>query len=109
MAGAWFFVLNTDGQLIAISRQDGTVAWITQLDPFEDMEKQSDPIRWVGPVLAGDRLVVGGSNRLALAISPYTGKILGQQKLPGIPPLAPSVAAGTLYMLTDDATLTAYR
>ena len=109
VAGDWIFVLTTDSQLVALARADGGVAWVTQLDRFGNMEKQRDPMRWVGPVLAGDRLVVGSSNGRALAVSPYTGDILGEQKLPGATAVAPSVAGSTLYVLTDDATLTALR
>lgn len=109
IAGDWIFVLTTDDQLVALARADAAVAWITQLDGFANMEKRRDPIRWVGPVLAGDRLVVGSSNGRALAVSPYTGKILGEQKLPGATAVAPVVAGDTLYVLTDDATLTALR
>ncbi|MCW3477025.1 outer membrane protein assembly factor BamB family protein [Limobrevibacterium gyesilva] len=108
-AGNWLFVLSDSGQLAAVARDDGSVAWVTQLDRFENMKKQTDPIRWVGPVLAGDRLVVAGTNKFALALSPYTGEIIGKQELPGAAALTPIVADGTLYILTDNATLTAFR
>jgi outer membrane protein assembly factor BamB len=109
VAGEWLFVVSEDGEVAAVACADGVVAWTTQLDQFENMEKKRDPIRWVGPVLAGDRLVVAGSQGVALSISPYTGKILGQQKLSDPIAVAPIVAGETLYILTDDATLTAYR
>ena len=44
----------------------------------KNTEKQQDPIPWIGPVLAGDRLIVAGTNAQALAVSPYTGEILGR-------------------------------
>ncbi len=108
-AGDWLFILDQDSVLAAVSAVDGTVAWTIQLDRFTDMEKLRDPITWIGPVLGGDRLVVAGSNGTAMAISPYTGAILGKQDLPGAASLSPSIAGGTLYLLTDDATLTALR
>ncbi len=108
-AGDWLFVLTDDQMVAAINRQDGAVAWVTQLPRWETPEKQEDPIRWVGPALAGDRLVVAGSTKEALAISPYTGKILGTQPLSGVASLAPVVADGTLFLVTDDGTLLALR
>ncbi len=109
VAGGWLFVLSDEGEVAALACADGVAAWSTQLDRFENMEKKRDPIRWVGPVLAGDRLVVAGSQGVAVSISPYTGKVLGQQKLADAAAVAPVVAGDTLYVLTDDATLTAYR
>ena len=107
VAGDWLFLLSTAGQLAAIARTDGHVAWVTQMPPFEDAEKQKDPIHWIGPVLAGDRLILGSSNRLLMAVSPYTGDILGQQKLSDAVAVSPSVAGGTIFVITDDATLVA--
>ena len=109
IAGDWLFVLDQQDVLAAISAIDGNVAWTTQLPGFRNMKNHTDPIRWIGPLLAGDRLVVAGGNAEALAVSPYTGAIIGRQKLPGAASLSPVVAAGTLYLLTDDATLTAFR
>ncbi|MDE2575597.1 MAG: PQQ-binding-like beta-propeller repeat protein [Rhodospirillales bacterium] len=109
VAGDWVFVLSDDRQLAAIRRADGLVGWATQLDMFRNMKAQTGPIHWVGPVLAGDRLVVAGSNGRAVSVSPYTGKILGQIDLGGTPSMAPIVAGGTLYILTNDATLSALR
>lgn len=109
VAGDWLFIASLGGQIAAISLLDGQVAWVTQLDTFENMEKKKDPIRWLGPVLAGDRLVVAGTNGVAFALSPYTGQVLGREKLSGGAALAPVVAGGTVYIVTDDAALTAYR
>jgi outer membrane protein assembly factor BamB len=109
VAGDWLFLLSTAGQLAAIARNDGGVAWVTQMPQFEDEEKKKDPIHWIGPVLAGDRLILGSSNGLAMAVSPYTGKILGQQELSDAMSVAASVAGGTVYVITDDATLVALR
>jgi outer membrane protein assembly factor BamB len=107
VAGDWLFLLSTAGQLAAIQRIDGRVAWVTQMPRFEDEEKEKDPIHWIGPVLVGDRLILGSSNRLLMAVSPYTGDILGQQKLSDAVAVTPSVAGGTVYVIADDATLVA--
>ena len=59
-----------------------------------------------GPVVGtldrqADRLVVAGSTQQALALSPYTGKILGQQELSGAASVPPVVAEGTVFVVTD--------
>ena len=109
LAGDWLFLLASDNDVVALNRTDGSLAWITPLPSFQDAEKQRDPIHWVGPTLVGDRLILAGSIKRAVAISPYTGKVLGRQDLTGAAALAPVVAAGTVYLVTDDAALLALR
>lgn len=109
VAGDWMFILGTDGRLAAVERSDGRVVWIRQLPQFEDEEKKKNPIRWIGPVLAGDRLILGSSSAQAIAVSPYTGEILGTQPLPGAMSVSPAIAGGTVFVITDDATLAALR
>jgi outer membrane protein assembly factor BamB len=108
-AGPWLFVVSLEQKIGAVSRDDGRVAWVTQLPRWENEEKQRDPITWYGPLLVGDRLVVAGTSKQALAISPYTGEILGQQDLSGKASLGPIVAAGTVFVVTDDGRLLALR
>jgi outer membrane protein assembly factor BamB len=111
VAGDWLFVTSAEQQVAALNAQDGRVAWVTDLPRWENEEKSKDPIHWYGPTLAGDRLIVSSTNSdpEALAISPYTGKILGRQSLPGRASLAPIVAAGTMFQVTDDGSLLALR
>ena len=109
IAGDWLFVVTADQQIAALNRIDGRVAWVADLPRFENEEKKRDPIHWFGPVLVGDRLVVAGNNGKSLAISPYTGKTLGEQDLSGPASLAPAVADGTVFVVTDNGNLTALR
>ncbi len=109
VAGDYLFVLTSHGELLCLSRRSGGIRWVTQLPRYENPEDKEDPIFWSGPVLAGDRLVVVGSNEEAVAVSPYTGEVLGRLDLPGSVSLAPVVADKTLYVLTDDADLVALR
>ncbi len=109
VAGDWMFVASAVQQLTALNRNDGASAWVLDLPQFDNEEKQRDPVHWYGPTLAGDRLIVVGTNGQALAVSPYTGKVIGKQALSGAASLAPVVAAGTVYLITDDASLLALR
>jgi len=108
-AGDWLFVISLDQRMAAMNRADGRVAWVTDLPRYQNPEKQKDPITWYGPLLVGDRLVVAGTNRQALAASPYTGEILGQQDLSGAASLGPVAAGGTVFVVTDDGRLLALR
>jgi outer membrane protein assembly factor BamB len=109
VAGDWLFVISSDQQLGAVNRMDGRIAWVADLPRWGDEEKQEDPIYWFGPLLVGDRLIAAGTNEEALSVSPYTGAILGRQKLSGAASLGPVAAGRTVFIVTDDATLLALR
>jgi len=109
VAGDFVYVLDNNGELICLTRDDGRIRWIQSLPLWEDEENKEDQIFWAGPVLAGDRLIVVGTTGQALSLSPYTGEILGAIELPSAAHLPPVVANGTLYFLADDAQLVALR
>jgi len=106
-AGDWLFVLTAEQQLAAIGRVDGRVRWITDLPRFDNPDKQRDPIFWAGPLVADKHLFVAGSTRKLLVIDPADGAILSQQDLPAAASLSPIAAQGKVFVLTDDATLSA--
>jgi outer membrane protein assembly factor BamB len=66
-------------------------------------------VLWGGPVLAGDRLLVAGTTGDLLAVSPYTGEILGKLDVRDPVRLAPIVANRTIYVLTESGRLIALR
>ncbi len=109
VAGDFVFVLTTDATVAAITARDGRIRWITPIGLYENPEKRRGRINWSGPVLVGDRLIVSGSNGVTLTLSPYTGAIVGEQDMPDAVSLSPAVANETLYFLTDEARLVAYR
>ena len=109
VAGEFIYLLTIENELLCITSRDGRVKWVSQLPLWEDPEDRQDRIFWTGPVLAGDRLLVSGSDGEALAVSPYTGQMLGRQSMPDAVSLPPIVADGSIYFLTDDAELVSYR
>ena len=109
VAGDFLYVLSTQGELICLSRKGGRVYWVQGLPRFEDPEEREGLIIWTGPILTKNRLIVAGSHGEALAVSPYTGSILGRENLPDGVSVPPVAASGSVYFLSDDAELTAYR
>ena len=109
VGGDFIFVLTSDATVAAITARDGRIRWLTPIGLFEDPEHRRGRITWSGPVLAGDRLIVSGSHGLALTLSPYTGDIIGELEMPDAVSLPPAIASETLYFLTDEARLVAYR
>lgn len=108
-AGDYVYVLTTDQELICLTRKEGKVKWMHQLQRWDDPESRSGVIVWAGPVLVSDRLVLVSSNGIAAAISPYTGELLGKMEIPEGTFIAPVVANGTLYLYTSNAELVALR
>ncbi len=109
LAGDFIYVLSTSGELVCLLRRDGRVRWVRALERFQDPKEKSEPITWVGPVLAGDRLLVAGSNRDVWSISPYTGRLMGRIRLPRGTLIPPVIADQTVLFLTDGAELIALR
>lgn len=109
VAGDFIYTITNDNELIAVSRDDGKVLWVLGLPKFEDPKDLDDPITWTGPLLVSDRLIVAGSTGEALAVSPYTGRLLGVEELPDGIAVPPISAGGFVFFLADDAELTAYR
>jgi outer membrane protein assembly factor BamB len=111
VAGDFIYLVTLDAEVLCLSRRDGRVRWVRQLDRYlrPDSSRNKGVVSWYGPVLAGDRLVLVSSNGQAVSLSPYNGDLLGRMRLSGSAGVAPAVANGVLYLLTDDARLIAMR
>ena len=109
VAGDWLFVVTDDAKLLCIARGSGKIRWINQLPAFEKMKSKKGQIDYSGPVLAGGRLIVTGSNGVIVNIDPANGSFQSQTRVgPGIS-LPPVVAGETLYVYADDGKLHAFR
>lgn len=109
VAGEYIYVVTAASEVVALSRSDGGILWVQTLPRFEDERRRRDPISWRGPVLAGDRLLLGSSRGEVVALSPYTGRNLGTFRVSGGVAVTPIVADGSLYVFTDSARLYALR
>lgn len=109
IAGEWVFVVGDDGRLICIARATGKIRWIGQLPRWRDAEDEEGAIRWTGPVLAGNRLIlVSGDGRMA-QVNPNDGSITSMTEISGGTRLPPVVANGMLYVMDDSGRITAWR
>src|SRR3954470_22185332 len=108
VAGRFLFVVTSGADVAAVERDTGKVKWVTPLTQYAD-EKRRNPIQWVGPVLASDRLLVGGSTGELLSLSPYSGEVIGKLAIGTPMRLAPVVANRTIYILADSGRLIALR
>jgi outer membrane protein assembly factor BamB len=109
LAGDFLFMITNDAELICVARRDGRVRWVHQLRKWEDEETKKGVVTWVRPILAGDQLFVANSMGEAEIVAPDTGESVSKMELPGPVSVSPVVAGGTVFVLTDDATLLALR
>jgi len=109
VAGDFIFLVTTSAEVLALSRRDGRIRWVTQMPRFTDPDDREGSISWSGPVLVGDRLLLASSTGEARAVSPYNGETLGEIDIPRGTFISPTVANKTVYILTDAAELLAFR
>ncbi len=109
VVGDWLYVVTDEAKLLCIARATGKVKWLTQLQRYRDDKVKKGTVSWVGPVLAGDRLILVSSDGQMVNASPADGRILstGDAKAPVF--LSPVVAAQTLFLLDNQGHLTAWR
>ncbi len=108
VAGNHIFVVTQDNNLVALSRESGTIRWVTQLPSYKNPTKKKDPIQWNGPVMAGGRLLMLNSAGELAEADPQTGEITATTKIGSSFYLPPVIAGGVMYVLAEDGTLLAF-
>lgn len=108
VAGDSVFVVTTTGDVVALNFDDGRVRWVSDLPSFKNPDRRKGPIRWAGPVLANEQLVLASSHGKLLFLSPSTGEVLGERSIGNGTFIAPIVADGKLFVLTSGGDLIAF-
>ncbi|MCG8562474.1 MAG: PQQ-binding-like beta-propeller repeat protein [Hyphomicrobiales bacterium] len=98
VAGDAVFLVDTNGKLMALGRSDGEVRWMLDLP---------NGGKWNGPVLASGKLWLASEEGLLVSVDAKTGTLGSQVDLDTPVFIAPVVASGRMYVLTDKARLVA--
>jgi len=109
IVGDFVYAVTTEGQVVCMSKLDGTVVWLQQLEAFENAKKRKKRIVWSGPIIAGNRLFLASSKGEKVIINPADGSIMSSGKVGGDVFVPPIIANETVYVLTDEAKLIALR
>ena len=109
IAGEWLFVVTDDARLVCLARSNGKARWISQLPRYRKEKKKSGPITWYGPVLAGNRLILTNSRGQIVSAAIEDGHVLNTIDTKDDFTLPPIVAKSTLYTLSQDGRIAAYR
>jgi len=110
IAGDVLYLLTENNEIVCLLHRDGRIRWVTQLSQNVDPEDGSSlSLTWRGPVLAGEQLLVTNSRGDLVMISPYDGSQLNRLELPSPAASTLVIANETVFVLTEDAELLAYR
>ncbi|MDB6182316.1 PQQ-binding-like beta-propeller repeat protein [Paracoccus fistulariae] len=111
VAGGSVFAVNDQAQLIRLDAASGGVIWRVDMPYYTDtkVKRQDSIYAHFGPVLAGGRLFVASSDGVLRSFDPRSGQLVGQAAIPGGAASAPVVAGQTLYVLSRQGQLIAFR
>jgi outer membrane protein assembly factor BamB len=110
--GGSLFLISDQGQLMRLDAATGARIWAVQLPyyvPVKKKKNRRDIFPDYGPILAGGRLVVASGDGQILSFDPASGKQLAAVQMPAGAAAEPVVAGRTLYVVTTDGKLRAFR
>ena len=116
-AGDVVYLVSRGGEVICVNRENGQVYWIRDLNEgrtrreggFLFVGRREVRPTWSGPVLASNRLVLTSTFGDLVALNPKTGQTEKSLNLGQSAFITPIAVNGTVYVLTDEATLIAVR
>lgn len=110
-AGNALFLVNDVNQLVRLDAATGQPVWRIDLPdlPSARNARRKEVVGHYGPILAGGRLIVASSDGFVRQYDPTSGALLGSIPLDGGAASAPVVAGETLYVVSKDGQLHAFR
>ncbi len=99
VAGSTVYVVDIKGELMAMTAKDGKLLWRTKLPGGG---------RWSGPVLAGGQLWLVSTKGMMVGVNAKLGSVAYKRGLGVKMTIAPVVAGGRMYVLTDKAKLLSF-
>ena len=109
IAGNRLYLISSEGQIVSLDKDKGTVIWVSQLARFKDKVERTGQIFWSGPLMAGGRLLAFSTDGRVAEIDPEKGTLIREWGSGENIKISPIVAGGTLYILSEDGDLIAYR
>ena len=105
------FIVSDQAQLIRLNAETGEVIWSVDLPYFrkERLKRRKGVYSHHGPVLAGGRLLVGSDDGQLRSFDPQDGRLISSVSVPGGAASLPAIVNGTLYILSGNGQLLAYR
>ncbi|GJM02510.1 MAG: pyrrolo-quinoline quinone [Rhodomicrobium sp.] len=99
VAGGMVYVVDVSGELMALTAKSGKLVWRTKLPGGG---------RWSGPVLAGGKLWAVSTKGMIVGVDGKLGSVTAKRSVGSKMGIAPVIASGQMYVLTDKAKLLAF-
>lgn len=111
VVGGSVFVVNDEARLVRMDAATGEVIWSVEMPYFvkQKPKRQKAIFAHYGPVLAGGRIVVASSDGVLRLFDPTDGTLVARADIPGGAASAPALAGGTLYVVSGNGQLLAFR
>lgn len=109
--GGSVFLMSDRNRVVRLDASSGAFIWAQPL-PLHTQTRErrrAEIFPHYGPVLAGGRLIVGSGDGMLRSFDPASGALLGETELRSGAAITPVVVGGTLYVVSRDGRLTAYR
>ena len=101
ISGEALYIIDTLGKLLCLDSKTGKLLWSVQLKTNDDGEE----IRWYGPLLTSNKLLVANSFGTILSLSPFTGKTLSKLNFDGEFILSPFQIKNEVFLITKKGTI----
>jgi len=110
-AGGSLFLISDGGELVRINGADGSRIWGIELPHYtRDRERRrAEVFAHYGPILAGGRLIVASNDGFLRSFDPASGNLVSEIAVPRGASTNPVVVDGTLYVVSTDGQLHAFR
>lgn len=113
VAGNTIFLISSNSELVALGRNTGVLEWARPLDAYIDPKEHNEQTRsallWNGPVFAGGTLYITAPNGKIIRVNPETGQKSGEFDNGSRVALSPAIADGTMFLISQDGTLSAWK
>ena len=111
VVGSSLFTVSDENNLIRVSKADGKLVWSTPLPNSTQTSglRRGKSVVHHGPILSGGRLLLASSDALIRQFDPANGDLIKIIKMPSGAASAPIVVDGTLYVLSTNGNLLAFR
>ncbi|MGL6211598.1 MAG: PQQ-binding-like beta-propeller repeat protein [Paracoccaceae bacterium] len=111
VVGGSVFVVNDENRLVRMDDGTGEVIWAVDMPYWtsDKVRKRQGIAAQFGPVLAGGRLVVVGSDGQLRLFNPTDGALVGGAEIPGGAASSVALAGGVLYVVGGNGQLHAFR
>ncbi len=110
VTGRSIFIVTDEFKLKRLDASQGSEIWSVSLPGYlKEGKKQREARVYYGPILAGNRLIVAGSDGEIRSFNPSTGAALGTVKIAGGAASQPAIVNGVMYILSGNGQIQAFK